>query len=143
MWRDRSVLLVEDDEVVRRLLVQALEGELGAATVVGTDGVQALARASQLQPTVIVLDLRLPGIDGFEVARALRSDPATAASRIIALTAMTPVQPARERALAVGCDAFIAKPFRIDELLDLVHRYLLESDAEREAERDRPAQPEP
>jgi CheY-like chemotaxis protein len=128
VWRDRSVMIVEDDDAVRAVLAQALGGELGAYTVVAPDGAEALRWAQRLLPTVVILDLMLPSIDGFEVARQLRADPTTRSTRIIAISALTPVGLVREQALASGCDAFVAKPFRIDELLDLVHQHLRESE---------------
>jgi CheY-like chemotaxis protein len=135
MWRDRSVLIVEDDETVRRVLLQALELELGATAVAGIDGAEALEWARTARPAVVLLDLMLPQLDGFDVARHLRAGRLTADARIVGMSAMTPVDAVRERALGAGCDAFVAKPFRLEELLDLVHRYLLETDAEREADR--------
>jgi chemosensory pili system protein ChpA (sensor histidine kinase/response regulator) len=128
MWRDRSVMVVEDDDAVRAVLAQALGTELGAYTVVAPDGAEALRWIQRLQPTVVVLDLMLPNVDGFEVARRIRNDPATAATRVIAISALTPVEVIRQRAFEAGCDAFVAKPFRIDELLDLVHQHLRESE---------------
>jgi CheY-like chemotaxis protein len=121
-------MVVEDDDAVRAVLAQALGSELGAYTVVAPDGAEALRWAQRLLPTVVILDLMLPSIDGFEVARQLRADPATHATRIIAISALTPVPEVRDQALAAGCDAFVAKPFRIDELLDLVHQHLRESE---------------
>jgi len=121
-------MIVEDDDAVRAVLAQALGTELGAYTVVAPDGAEALRWAQRLLPTVVILDLMLPSIDGFEVARQLRADPGTRSTRIIAISALTPVGIAKERAVAAGCDAFVAKPFRIDELLDLVHQHLRESE---------------
>jgi two-component system cell cycle response regulator DivK len=128
VWRDRSVMVVEDDDAVRAVLAQALGTELGTRTVVAPDAAEALRWAQRLLPTVVILDLMLPSIDGFEVARQLRADQATRTTRIIAISALTPVAAVRERALAAGCDTFVAKPFRVDELLDLVHGHLRESD---------------
>jgi two-component system cell cycle response regulator DivK len=128
VWRDRSVMVVEDDDAVRAVLAQALGSELGAYTVIAPDGAEALRWAQRLLPTVVILDLMLPSIDGFEVARQLRADPATRSTRIIAISALTPVAAVKEQALAAGCDSFVAKPFRIDELLDLVHQHLRDSE---------------
>jgi two-component system cell cycle response regulator DivK len=121
-------MIVEDDDAVRAVLAQALGAELGAYTVVAPDGREALRWAQRLNPTVVILDLMLPTIDGFQVARQLRDNPTTRLTRIIAISALTPLGIIRERALAAGCDAFVAKPFRIDELLDLVHQHLRESE---------------
>jgi DNA-binding response OmpR family regulator len=133
MWRDKSAMVVEDDEAIRSVLAQALDFEMGAYTVVAPDGEEAVRWADRLTPTIVILDLMLPGLNGVEVARRLRANPRTAASRIIAISALTPSAAARQRALAAGCDAFLAKPFRIDDLLDIVHRYLRETDPGREA----------
>jgi two-component system cell cycle response regulator DivK len=131
VWRDRSVVVVEDDEGIRDVLARALGTELGAYTVVAPDGAEAIKWINRLQPHVVLLDLGLPNVDGFEVARRVRADPETQNTRIIAITALTPMDEVRERALAAGCDDFIPKPFQIDELLDLVHRRLVEADASR------------
>ena len=128
MWRDKSVMVVEDDEGIRDFLARALGTELGAYTVVAQDGAEALSWAGRLRPSVVVLDLVLPNVDGFEVARRIKADPRTALACIIAVSAATPVAEVRQRALEAGCDDFVPKPFRADELLDLVHERLLEVD---------------
>jgi CheY-like chemotaxis protein len=118
-------MVVEDDEGIREFLGRALGSELGAYTVVARDGQEALKWAERLRPSVIVLDLVLPSIDGFEVARRIKADPRLAETAIVAVSAATPVEDIRRRALEAGCDAFVAKPFRVDDLLDLVHSRLL------------------
>ena len=131
VWRDRSVLVVEDDEGIRDVLARALGTELGAYTVVAPDGLEAVKWIARLEPHVVLLDLGLPTLDGFEVARRVKADPKTKNTCIIAITALTPVNEVRERALEAGCDDFVAKPFQIDQLLDLVHRRLIEADLRR------------
>jgi DNA-binding response OmpR family regulator len=128
VWRDRSVMVVEDDEGVRAMLSAALATELGAYTVVAHDGDEALKWARRLRPTVIVLDLGLPGLDGFEVARRLKANRRTRDVCIVAISAMTPVQATRARALEAGCDDFLPKPLRVDALLDRIHHYLRASE---------------
>jgi two-component system response regulator MtrA len=128
MWRDKSVMVVEDDEGIREFLGRALGNELGAYTIVAQDGGEALAWASRLRPSVIVLDLLLPTLDGYEVARRIKADPRTAPACIIAVSAATPIAEVRQRALEAGCDDFMSKPFRADELLDLIHERLLAVD---------------
>ena len=128
MWRDKSVMVVEDDEGIREFLGRALGAELGAYTIVARDGAEALTWASRLRPSVVVLDLMLPSVDGYEVARRIKADPLTAPACIIAVSAATPIQEVRQRALEAGCDDFVPKPFRADELLDLVHERLREVD---------------
>ena len=129
MWRDRSVLIVEDDDAIREVLARALGSELGAYTVVAPDGAEALKWIGRLRPTVVILDLNLPTLDGFEVARRLKADPATRDTHVVAITAMGPVAQVRAKALEAGCDDFVPKPFQIDSLVDLVHRRLVEADA--------------
>ncbi len=73
MWRDKSVLIVEDDGAVREMLARALGTELGAYAVVAPDGPEALKWIKRLTPTIVILDLNLPTIDGFEVARQVKA----------------------------------------------------------------------
>jgi len=86
------------------------------------DGHAALAAASEFLPDVVLLDLGLPGLDGNEVARRLRSQPATARSLIIALSGYGHAA-ARDDALAAGCDYHLLKPAGIDQLLALVNQW--------------------
>jgi DNA-binding response OmpR family regulator len=129
MWRDKSVMVVEDDEGIRDFLGRALGAELGAYTIVARDGGEALNWAGRLRPSVVVLDLLLPTVDGFEVARRIKADPATAPAWIIAVSAATPVAEVRQRALEAGCDDFLPKPFHADDLLDRVHERLRAGDS--------------
>jgi two-component system cell cycle response regulator DivK len=122
------VVVVEDDEAIREVLARALGTELGAYTVVAPDGGEAVKWISRLRPHVVLLDLGLPTLDGFEVAKRVKADPGTKHTCLIAITALTPVNEIRAKALAAGCDDFVAKPFQIDALLDLVHRRLIEGD---------------
>jgi CheY-like chemotaxis protein len=131
VWRDRSVVVVEDDEGIRDVLARALGTELGAYTVVAPDGGEAVKWIGRLEPHVVLLDLGLPTLDGFEVARRVKADPKTKDTCIIAITALTPINEVRDRAIKAGCDDFVAKPFQIDQLLDLVHRRLVEADNRR------------
>jgi CheY-like chemotaxis protein len=108
----RVVLLVEDDPDTCAAFTQALAEELGEAVVLARDGFEAIARAHQHRPAVVVLDIGLPGIDGYEVARALRADPATTNTWLIALTA---TGSAREAARA-GFDQFLWKPIDVEHL---------------------------
>lgn len=125
------MVVVEDDEAIRDVLARALGTELGAYTVVAPDGGEAVKWISRLKPHVVLLDLALPTLDGFEVARRVKADPATKNTCLIAITALTPVAEIRTKALAAGCDDFVPKPFQIDQLLDLVHRRLIEGDERR------------
>src|SRR5438445_7799255 len=98
MWRDKSVMVVEDDEGIREFLGRALGTELGAYTVVARDGKEALKWAERLRPSVIVLDLVLPSIDGYEVARRIKADPRLEQAFVVAVSAATPAGEVRQRA---------------------------------------------
>ena len=116
--RARLVLVVDDDDMIRRLLRTVLEAD-EIEVVEATDGDAALAALADLQPTVIVLDVMMPGLDGVEVCR--RIDHRTA--KVVMLTARD--DPELERAATqAGADAFLTKPFSSIELLDLIERLL-------------------
>jgi CheY-like chemotaxis protein len=106
-----TVLLVEDDPATRELVRQAIE-PCKARLIEAADGETGLALARREQPAVVILDVLLPGMDGFEVAEALRSAPETASVRLLMLTISTE----RERAAALAVDRFIEKPIDPDRL---------------------------
>jgi CheY-like chemotaxis protein len=112
------VLVVDDDPLVRNLLSAVLHDanfDLDEAV----DGQDALFIAAARPPDVVVLDVMMPGMDGFEVCRTLRADPAFSSTRIVVLTARnTPT--AREEAYRSGADAFFTKPFSPLDLIDTV-----------------------
>jgi len=116
----KRILLVEDNELNREALSRRLVRR-GFDVVVAVDGLSALALAGTAQPDVILLDLGMPEIDGWECARRLKQDPATAAIPIIALTAHAMLGD-RERALDAGCDEFDTKPIDFEQLLEKMDR---------------------
>ncbi|HEY1433858.1 MAG TPA: response regulator, partial [Thermoanaerobaculia bacterium] len=106
-----KVLVVEDSPDVRALIQMLLEAG-GHETVAVTDGRAAIAAARDAAPDLILMDLSLPIVSGWEATRQIRADPKASAIPIVAVTAHA-MQGDRERALAAGCDGFIPKP--IDE----------------------------
>ncbi|HZP97453.1 MAG TPA: response regulator [Candidatus Limnocylindria bacterium] len=103
------VLLIDDQEMNLELARELLEMD-GYAVRTAGDADEALAvLASGFLPRLILMDIQLPGMDGLELTRRLRADPAQAGVVIIALTAYAMVGD-RERTLAAGCDGYIAKP---------------------------------
>lgn len=110
-----SILVVDDDPIIARLLEIEL---VSAGYVVGlaSSGEQALEVAQEKRPDLILLDVLMPGMDGFEVARRLRSDPRTLPVSIIMLTA-TGLSANRLEGLNAGADDYIVKPFDTPELL--------------------------
>jgi CheY-like chemotaxis protein len=104
----RTILLVEDNAQNRYLATFLLE-QKGYEVVCATDGSSALRMAAQLTPTAILLDIQLPGMDGYAVARALRLEPGLEEVPIIAVTSYAMLGD-REKALAAGCNGYIEKP---------------------------------
>jgi two-component system, cell cycle response regulator DivK len=103
------VLVVDDDESIRAWVLDGLSMS-GFRVAEAVDGNQALAQALALAPDVVLTDLQLPGLDGWELINRLKHDPRTAHTRFIAMTGFSLDGAARQRARECGCDAFLAKP---------------------------------
>jgi two-component system, cell cycle response regulator DivK len=103
-----KILLVEDNEMNRDMLSRRLQRR-GYEVVTAVDGETGLALTRSDAPALVLMDMSLPGIDGWEATRQLKTDPATRAIPVIALTAHA-MAGDREQALAAGCDGYIAKP---------------------------------
>lgn len=106
--RGPLVLIVEDEDSLRELYAAELAAA-GFMVLEAADGATAVEKALQFGPHAIVLDLMIPGVDGFKVARRLRSDDRTHDVSIVALTALTSKK-FETLALGAGCDAFMSKP---------------------------------
>jgi len=106
----RKVLLVDDEDSLRRVMKDLLERE-GYIVSEARDGVQALDQVDRTGPDVIVLDLNLPGLDGYGVLSHLRSRPATAEIPVVVLTAKGD-EDNEVRVFELGADDFLTKPFR-------------------------------
>ena len=109
------LLLVEDHEEIWDFLSRRLSRR-GYEVSVATDGQAGLDRAGSELPDLVLLDMNLPVMDGWTVARSLKDQPATARIPIIALTAHA-MSGDREKALAAGCDDYHAKPIEFSRLL--------------------------
>jgi CheY-like chemotaxis protein len=110
-----KILLVEDNEMNRDMLSRRLTRR-GYEVVIAIDGQQGVELAGSVGPDVILMDMSLPIIDGWEATRRLKADAATAAIPVIALTAHA-MSGDREQALAAGCDDYDTKPIELDRLL--------------------------
>jgi two-component system, cell cycle response regulator DivK len=110
-----KILLVEDNDLNRDMLTRRL-AKRGYEVVTATDGEEGLVLAQAEQPDLVLMDMSLPGIDGWETTRRLRAGAATAAIPVIALTAHA-MAGDRERALEAGCDDYDTKPVEMDRLL--------------------------
>jgi two-component system cell cycle response regulator DivK len=108
----------EDSRTIARLILETA----GFRVIEARTGYEALALARAESPAVILLDIVMPGLDGWTAARQLRREPSMADTAIVALTALAG-DADRERALAAGCDEVLTKPTRPRALLELVLRY--------------------
>jgi len=111
----RATILVADDSSDIRTIMRYLLNDLGFAVVEASDGNEAVRLARQCQPVLILLDLCMPGIDGWEVAARLRADPALEEVPILAMTAYN-VSSAIRAALHAGCQQVVTKPFDLHEI---------------------------
>ncbi len=110
-----TILLVEDNEMNRDMLSRRLE-RAGYRVIVAVDGPRGIAAARAEAPDLVLMDMSLPEIDGWEATRHLKEDPATRGIPVIALTAHAMVSD-RDRALQAGCDDYDTKPVDFARLL--------------------------
>jgi CheY-like chemotaxis protein len=111
-----KILLVEDNEMNRDMLSRRL-GRKGYEVIMATDGRQAVAMAAAENPDLILMDMSLPVIDGWEATRQVKAAPATRAIPVIALTAHA-MAGDREKAIQAGCDDYDTKPIDFPRLLE-------------------------
>jgi CheY-like chemotaxis protein len=117
-----KILLVEDNEMNRDMLSRRLQRR-GYEVVMAVDGQDGVTKAQAEAPALILMDMSLPVLDGWEASRQLKAAPATRAIPIIALTAHA-MSGDREKALEVGCDDFDTKPIELDRLLAKIEALL-------------------
>jgi two-component system cell cycle response regulator DivK len=121
--QDALVLIGEDEPDNQVILQTVVESLVGVRAEVAGDGLAVLASVSRERPQMILLDLMMPGLDGFQVTRRLKGNPETASIPIVAVSAMARPDD-REAALAAGCDEFVRKPFELDDLEAVIRTYL-------------------
>lgn len=114
------VLVVDDDDVIRQLICVNLELE-GFEVATAVDGQDCLDKVAEVDPVVVTLDVMMPRLDGWETARRLRDDPATAELKVVLLSARAQ-EADLERGTRIGVDAYLTKPFDPDELIAVVRR---------------------
>jgi two-component system cell cycle response regulator DivK len=119
------ILLVEDNDMNRDMLSRRLQRK-GHEVLMAADGMQAILMAESESPDLILLDMSLPVIDGWEAARRLKASRSTQQMPIIALTAHA-MAGDREKALAAGCDEYDTKPIDFPQLLGKIERLLAAS----------------
>jgi two-component system cell cycle response regulator DivK len=113
-----TVLLVEDNPTNMKLAMTLLESA-GHHVLIATDAEAGLAMARAERPALILMDIQLPGMDGLEATKQLKSDDQTRSIPVIALTALA-MKGDEERIRAAGCDGYIGKPMRYQEFLATV-----------------------
>jgi DNA-binding response OmpR family regulator len=116
------VLVAEDDEDILALVVFDLEDE-GYEVLTARDGQEAVALALERHPDLILLDVAMPGLDGYEVTRRLRADESTRATPVVLLTARAQVKDVIA-GFEAGANDYVTKPFRPDELRTRLHAAL-------------------
>jgi CheY-like chemotaxis protein len=116
------ILLVEDNEMNRDMLSRRL-ARRGYDVAVAVDGEQGVAMAKSEAPALILMDMSLPGMDGWEATRQIKEAPETRAIPVIALTAHA-MAGDREKAIAAGCDDFDTKPVDLARLLEKIETLL-------------------
>jgi two-component system cell cycle response regulator len=118
-----KTILIVDDEVMNRKLIEAILDAENSEIITAEDGVQALACAAETPPDLILLDMMMPGMNGLEVLRRLKSDATTAEIPVIMVTAMADRESITQ-ALDAGADECLAKPVNASELVLLVRNML-------------------
>jgi two-component system sensor histidine kinase/response regulator len=114
----QTVLVIDDTEEMRRMIVNILD-HFGFSTSEAPDGLSGIAKAVECQPDLIICDVRMPGMDGFQTLSAIREEPATATIPFIFLTAAMDKGDMR-RGMINGADDYVTKPFTTQELLEAV-----------------------
>jgi len=117
-----KILLVEDNEMNRDMLSRRLQRK-GFEIVIAEDGQQGVEKAKSESPQLIIMDMSLPVIDGWEATRQIKSCPETKSIPVIGLSAHA-MESDRESALKAGCDDYDTKPVEMDRLLEKINKFL-------------------
>jgi len=126
---NQLILVVEDDAIMQKMALKILRSR-GFSCELAVTGREAVATARAFRPGLILMDLSLPEMNGWEATRALKADPAVAGIPVVAVTAHAMVGD-RETAIAAGCAECVTKPYELEELVSVVERYI--GPAQREA----------
>jgi len=122
MMAAKVILSVEDNEANRRI-IRDLFTRKGYRVVEAINGEVAVTVAKQEKPDLILMDVQLPKMDGYEATRLIKADPELAAIPVLAVTSYA-LSGDREKALKAGCEDYVAKPFRPRELVEKVEKLL-------------------
>ncbi len=116
MSNNAPVILVADDEPINQNLARKVLQAHGYSCIIAGDGQQALDLAREHRPALVIMDLSMPVLDGWEATRRLRADPELQQIPVLALTAHAMVGD-REKAMGAGCNAYLTKPFHPSHLI--------------------------
>ncbi len=130
-----KILVVDDEPTIVRLMEFILARQ-GHEMIVAVNGEEALEKIKTHQPDLVLLDIMMPRIDGYEVAQRVRADPQTASLPIIMLSAKAQDEDIR-RGVEVGVDEYVTKPFTPDHLVHVVTEYLSRIHAKNETGKDK------
>jgi CheY-like chemotaxis protein len=120
----KRILIVEDEEANIAVLLNILQLMMNQEQVfIARDGHEGIKMAYEHSPEIILMDLSLPKLDGWEVTRSLKSNPRFKQVPILALTAHAMVGD-RDRAMQAGCDDYFSKPIEVDDFIDFMRPYL-------------------
>jgi CheY-like chemotaxis protein len=119
---NQLILVVEDDAIMQKMALKILRSR-GFSCELAVTGREAVAKAAALRPGLILMDLSLPEMNGWEATRALKADPALAGIPVVAVTAHAMVGD-KETAIAAGCAECVTKPYELEELITVVERYV-------------------
>jgi CheY-like chemotaxis protein len=120
---ENSRILIADDNTTNVELMEAYLGDFPCQTEIAVDGRDTLEKVSRFQPDLILLDIMMPKLSGFEVCKQLKDDPATRGIMVLMVTALNELGDI-ERAVAAGCDDFLSKPVNKAELVKRVENML-------------------
>lgn len=120
-----TILYIEDNADNRMLVRRVLEA-VGYRVIEAEDGSRGIDLLRSTTPDLVLMDINLPEVDGYEVTRRLKQEPSMAKVPVVAMTANV-MKGDRERTLAAGCDGYIPKPIDIDTLPDQIARFLRKS----------------
>lgn len=118
-----KVLVVDDEASLRTIVAQAFM-DRGYAVISADNGSDGLKLAIQERPDIVILDLLMPGLSGFEVCRRIREDRALARTAVI-ITSAKSYKPDIDKAIELGADAFLVKPADLDELMRLAQEHMM------------------
>jgi CheY-like chemotaxis protein len=117
-----KVLVIEDEEILRESILNILKLN-GFSAIEAVNGRQGLQLAKEWVPNLILCDIRMPELDGYEVLRALRQDPVTASIPVIFLTAES-IQKVIDKGQSLGAKGYLSKPFSTAQLLETINKEL-------------------